>query len=126
MLVQYSKDNPGNQEFLISRPLQQSIARPVRGPMLILMSAVALILLIACANLTGLMLVRVIRRSGELATRLALGATRTSLLRQLMMEPLILTLAGGAAGVALSNAGLKLFQRLLPPDIVPIGGLSID
>ncbi|HZU32553.1 MAG TPA: FtsX-like permease family protein, partial [Candidatus Angelobacter sp.] len=75
---------------------------------------------------TGLMLVRVIRRSGELATRLALGATRTSLLRQLMMEPLILTLAGGAAGVALSNAGLKLFQRLLPPDIVPIGGLSID
>jgi hypothetical protein len=126
MFVQYGKDNPGSQEFLISHPLQQSLSQPVRGPVLILMSAVAFILLIACANLAGLTLVRVIRRSGELATRLALGATRASLMRQLTMEPLILTLAGGVAGVALANAGLGLFQRLLPPDLLPIGGLSID
>ena len=126
MFVQFGKDNPGMEEFLVSRPLQQSLAQPVRTPIFILMAAVAFILLIACANLAGLMLVRVTRRSTELATRLALGATHASILRQLMMEPAILALSGGLLGLGLANAGLKLFQPFLPPDILPLGGLSMD
>jgi predicted permease len=90
------------------------------------MSAVALILFIGCANLAGLMLVRVMRRRGELATRLALGATRASIFRQLMMEPLILALAGGTVGIALAGSSLGLFARFLPPDLLPIGGLAMD
>ena len=124
--IRFNKDNPERKGFLVSRPLQQALASPARTPMLILTSAVAIILLIASANLAGLMLVRVTRRTGELATRLALGATRASILRQLMMEPLILALAGGTAGVAVAAGSLKLFSKLLPKSLMPVGALSID
>src|SRR5258707_10782153 len=90
------------------------------------MSAVAFILLIACVNLAGVMLVLVMRRSGEIATRLALGATHGSILRQLMMEPLILTLVGGVAGVAVAMGVLDFFAKLLPHNMLPFGGLSVD
>lgn len=122
----FKQDHPQGEEYLVSRPLQKALAATARKPVFILMSAVALILLIACANLTGLMLVRVMRRSGELATRLALGATRISIFRQLMMEPAILSLAGGLLGVALAASSIDLFTQFVPPDILPIGGLSID
>ena len=124
--IRFRKDNPEREEFLVSRPLQKALASPARTPMLILTSAVAIILLIASANLAGLMLVRVTRRTGELATRLALGATHASILRQLMMEPLILALAGGAAGVAVAAGSLTLFSKLLPKSMMPIVGLNID
>ena len=124
--IRFSKDDPQRQEFMVSRPLQKALATPARTPAFILMSAVAIILLIASVNLAGLMLVRVTRRSGELTTRLALGATRASILRQLIMEPLILALAGGAAGIAAAISSLKLFTRLLPESMMPVGGLSID
>ena len=122
----FLKEDPARHAWLSALPLQQELSDAARKPTLILMSAVAFILLIACANLAGLMLVRVTRRSGELATRLALGATHASLLRQLMMEPLILAFSGGATGVALAVAGLGLFAKLLPPDMVPVGGLGLD
>ncbi|HKD81054.1 MAG TPA: ABC transporter permease [Candidatus Angelobacter sp.] len=124
--IQFAKDNPEKEEFLVSHPLQQALASQAHTPMVILMAAVGFILLIASANLAGLMLVRVMRRSGELATRLALGATPASILRQLMMEPLILALAGGVAGVAMAEAGMKLLTSLLPDSMMPVGGLSID
>jgi macrolide transport system ATP-binding/permease protein len=114
------------EQRLVSHPFQDALAAQARTPALILMSAVALILLIACANLAGLMLVRVMRRSGELATRLALGATKTSLLRQLIMEPIMLASAGGFMGIALAISTLGLFARTIPPDILPVGGLAID
>ena len=90
------------------------------------MSAVALILLIACGNLAGLMLVRVMRRGGELSTRLALGATKASIFRQLMMEPAILAITGGLLGLALAGGSLDLFTRFIPADILPMTGLAID
>ena len=122
----FDKQYPGGAQRLESRPLQQTLAAPARTPVIILMSAVALILLIACANLAGLMLVRVMRRSGELATRLALGATRASIFRQLMMEPAILAFAGGFLGLAVAVCSMGLFARFVPPDILPFGGLAID
>ncbi|HLK52742.1 MAG TPA: FtsX-like permease family protein, partial [Candidatus Angelobacter sp.] len=126
LLEGFKKDHPQGEQYLVSRPLQKALAATARTPVFILMSAVALILLIACANLTGLMLVRVMRRSGELATRLALGATKISIFRQLMMEPVILSLAGGLLGVALAASSIDLLTQFIPPDMMPIGGLSID
>ncbi|HYX54499.1 MAG TPA: ADOP family duplicated permease [Candidatus Limnocylindrales bacterium] len=111
---------------LLSRPLQQDLADEKRAPTLMLMAAVGLILLIACINIAGLMLVRLYRRDNEMATRLALGATRLSILRQIFMEPLLLTLAGSAAGVALAYLSLRSFVSLFPEDMLPVGSINID
>jgi macrolide transport system ATP-binding/permease protein len=124
--LRFARKNPTGSAWLSARPLQQDLASTARTPVTILMSAVALILLIACANLTGLMLVRVMRRSGELATRLALGATKASIFRQLMMEPALLAFGGGLLGLGLASATVDLFARFIPPDMLPIGGLAID
>jgi macrolide transport system ATP-binding/permease protein len=122
----FAKEYPTGSSWLSARPLQQDLASNARTPVIILMSAVGIILFIGCANLAGLMLVRVMRRRGELATRLALGATKASICRQLMMEPVLLALAGGSLGVALADSSLGLFTRFIPPGILPIGGLAID
>jgi hypothetical protein len=124
--LRFVKENSTGSAWLSARPLQQDLASTARTPVTILMSAVALILLIACANLTGLMLVRVMRRSGELATRLALGATKASVFRQLMMEPALLAFGGGSLGLGLAASTINLFTQFIPPDILPIGGLDID
>jgi predicted permease len=124
--LRFAQKNPASSAWLSARPLQQDLASTARTPVTILMSAVAFILLIACANLTGLMLVRVMRRSGELATRLALGATKTSIFRQLMMEPALLAFGGGLLGLGLAASTINLFARFIPPDMLPIGGLAID
>jgi len=112
--------------WLYAVPLQKDFARDQGTPVFLLMSAVALVLLIAGANLAGLMLVRVLRRHGEITTRLALGATPASVLRQLMMEPLVLALIGGSIGVAMAANVLGLLARLAPPDSIPVGGLGLD
>jgi predicted permease len=112
--------------WLYAVPLQKDFARDQGTPVFLLMSAVALVLLIAGANLAGLMLVRVLRRQGEITTRLALDATQASVLRQLMMEPLVLALIGGSIGVAMAANVLGLLARLAPPDSIPVGGLGLD
>ncbi|MGC2639888.1 MAG: ADOP family duplicated permease [Acidobacteriaceae bacterium] len=91
-----------------------------------LMAAVGFILLIACANLAGLMLARIHRRTPEMATRMALGATRVRLLRQLWIENLMLALIGGAAGMGLAAALFPAMKRLLPDFMIPIGGFALD
>ena len=125
-LLEFQKHQPKGHVWLFAMPLQQDFARERTTPVYILMAAVAFILLIAAANLAGLMLVRVTRRSGEIATRLALGATQASVLRQLMMEPLLLAAIGGLIGVAVAVGGLALLTRLVPAYMIPVGGLSID
>jgi predicted permease len=107
-------------------PLQRDLTQEARLPILVLMFAVSCILLIASANLAGLMLVRIGRRSNELATRLVLGATRGALIRQVMMEPLILGLCGGALGFGLAVRGLETIRKLLAQDMLPPGGLGVD
>lgn len=116
----------GASVHLQAQPLQQDMAAEKRAPALMLMGAVALILIIACTNIAGLMLVRLHRRADEVATRLALGATRGSIIRQMFMEPLVLTTAGGAAGVGLAYLALEPFINLFPADLLPTTGIAID
>jgi predicted permease len=109
-----------------ARPLQLEFAGDQKGKVLILMLAVSFILLIACANLAGLALVRISRRTQEIATRLALGATRWALLRQLWIESLVLATLGAAAGVALAALIIDGLSGFLPPEMLPIGGFAIN
>lgn len=112
--------------WLYAMPLQKHLAYAGGDAVLILMSAVGFILLIACANLAGLLLVRVMQRSPEIAIRMALGATRGTILRQLLIEPFILAVAGGAAGLAIAAASLDSLARLLSSDVHFIGTLALD
>jgi predicted permease len=107
-------------------PLHAYAGSAMKEQLQVLMLAVGFILLIACANLAGLMLARIHRRTPEIATRLALGATRGRVLRQLWIENLLLAVVGGAAGVAVALALFPAMRGLLTPDMIPIGGLKLN
>jgi predicted permease len=92
----------------------------------VLMLAVTLILLIACGNLAGLTLVRIAERRQEIATRMALGASRAVVLRQIWMESLALGLLGSGMGVGVAVLIQTSLSRLLPPWMIPAGGLALD
>ncbi len=120
------KKFPGAQIAYYAVPLQQSLAVETRTPAMILMSAVGFVLLVACANLAGLALVRVGRRDSEIATRLALGATRWAILRQFWIESLLLTTAGVLAALLVGGLTLQLMNRRIPHGFLPVGGVSLD
>ena len=88
--------------------------------------AVAVVLFIACANLAGLLLVRVIRRRREIAVRLALGATGAAILRQSLLESLLLSVGGGLLGFALAWAALRVGVSLLPETLPRINSIGVD
>jgi predicted permease len=117
-----SKDNV----WYYPSQLQAYAGDSMRSQTEALMGAVAFILLIACANLAGLMLARIHRRTPEIATRLALGASRGRILRQLWVENLALAAAGGAAGIAIAVGLFPVMKRLLPDEMIPIGGFRLD
>jgi predicted permease len=120
------KKFPGAQVAYYAVPLQQSLAVETRTPAMILMSAVGFVLLVACANLAGLALVRVGRRDSEIATRLALGSTKWAILGQFWIESLLLTIVGVLAAILVAGLTLQLMNRRIPPGFLPIGGVSLD
>lgn len=121
----FEKETHG-RAWVYARPLQTEFANGLENKVSVLMLAVGCILLIACANLAGLTLVRISRREQELATRLALGASRWIIVRQLWAENLLLALFGGVAGVACALLILRVFENTLPESMIPMGGLSLN
>jgi putative ABC transport system permease protein len=110
----------------VVRPLQDETVEAARPLVRSLFLAVFVVLLIACANLAGLLLVRAIRRRREIAVRLALGARASSLLRQALAESLTLSITGGLLGLVLAAVALRAGVNALPESMPRIGDIHLD
>lgn len=110
----------------VVRPLHEETVEQTRPLLRTLFLAVAVVLLIACVNLAGLMLVRAIRHQREMAVRLALGARVSALLRQTILETLVLSLGGGALGLILAAVALKVGKSMLPESLPRISEIGLN
>ena len=106
--------------------LESYLVGQVRPALLVLFAAVGFLLLIVCVNVANLLLVRVTARGRELAVRTALGARRWHLLRQMLLESLLLALAGGAAGFLVAGWSMDLLRVLLPAEVPRASEIRID
>lgn len=120
----YAKDNVGIG--LTAFSLRDAMVGDTRGPLLVLLASAALVLLITCANLAGALLSRAISRRKEFAVRVALGAGRGRLARQLLTESVLLAAVGGGAGLVLAMGGLSLLRGLALNAIPSYASLSLD
>ena len=106
--------------------VKEDLVGELKRPLWILLATVGMLLLIACANVANLFLVRAEGRQRELAVRMALGARRSRLVRQLLGEALLLAVLGSAAGIAAAAAGLPALVKAAPPSIPRLGQISLD
>jgi predicted permease len=111
---------------VLLRPAHDEVVGPARRSLTVLLGAVALVLAIACANVANLELARAHGRRREAALRAALGASRGRLMRQLLVSSALYALIGGAAGVALAAAGLRLVVAAAPPGIPRLADVTLD
>ena len=123
--AQYPDTNKPYTAALV-KPELEDLVGSTRLALNVLFAAVVFVLLIACANVAGLMLARASRRRSEIAIRSALGATRLEIMRQVLVESVFLSLCGGALGIALSVGLLRTMLRLVPPDLPRLGQVSVD
>ena len=111
---------------LIVNGLQADVAAGVKPALLAVAGAVILVLLIACVNVTNLLLARGAQRRGEFAMRVALGAARPRLIRQLLTESLLLALLGGALGMVVAQFGVRALVVLSPPGLPRVDAIRLD
>jgi predicted permease len=111
---------------LFARPLRDEVSGRFAAPLLMLLAAVGLVLLVACANIANLILSRVAGRTREFAIRTALGARYGQLLRLLLCEALLLSIAGGVAGIAIAYWSVKAVPAILSRAVPGLQSLAID
>src|SRR5262249_24903072 len=116
----------GREVGIVANRLQDEVTRSVRPALLAIVAAVTLVLLIACVNVTNLLLARGVRRRAEFALRTALGAGPGRLASQLLIESLLLALLGGAAGMAVAGLGVRALVALSPPGLPRAGAIAVD
>jgi putative ABC transport system permease protein len=120
----HSWSSTGHPAFL--RPLHQDVVGDVRASLLVLLGAVGLVLLIACANVANLLLVRAEGRTREISLRSAMGAGRARIIGQLVVESMMLAALGGVAGVAVARLALASLLSAAPTDLPRLEGVTLD
>jgi putative ABC transport system permease protein len=127
--VRYRQNNPlnsdtaGNSNLM---PLQEAVVSEIRKALLVTFAIVGVVLLIACANVTNLLLARAAARRREFAVRTALGATKFKLVRQVLTESLLLSVLGGAGGILIAYLGISLLLAAKPGAVPRLGEIGLD
>jgi predicted permease len=120
----YPKDDKGWGATVI--PLHEELVGDVKPALMVLLGAVGFVLLIACANVANLVLAKTVGRRKEIAVRAALGASRARIVRQLFVETILLALAGGALGLLLAGAGVRLIVGFLGDQLPHAASVGVD
>jgi len=123
----FPADYPPEGRWTIEiQPLQEALVGNIRPMLLVLQGAVVLIVLLVSVNIANLLLARASGRQQEMAVRSAMGASRGRIVRQMLTESLLLSIMGGAAGVALAIVALRFMVRFIPSSIPRLGEITVD
>jgi putative ABC transport system permease protein len=118
-------DSNRNVRVLVTR-VQDQVVQNIRPALLLLTGAVALVLLIACANVANLLLARAVDRQKEIAVRFALGASRARIIRQLVVESLVLSIVGGGAGLLVASWAVALLTDMSVPGLPRVQNIGVN